>query len=353
MTTEYNPAQTDGFAFLEYASPDPQQLRSLFAMLGFTHVANHKQKAVELWQQNELYFLINKELNSSAATYAELHGPSTCGMAFKVADGEHAYQHTTDKGAKPFEHQANDWHDGNNIRAISGIGETALYFVDSDDFYQTEFNFIPGAVDTMRSNNAGLTYLDHVTHNVQRGNMNVWAQFYERLFNFREIRYFDIEGKHTGLLSRAMTGPCSKLRIPINESSDDKSQIEEFLKDLKGEGIQHIAMGSDNIYKTVEHLRAQGVDFMDTPATYYEKDRIEARVPQHGEPLDLMKQYGILIDGAPTPDGGRLLQIFTNTVIGPVFFEIIERKDDEGFGEGNFRALFESIEADQVERGVI
>jgi 4-hydroxyphenylpyruvate dioxygenase len=181
--------------------------------------------------------------------------------------------------------------------------------------------------------------------------MDQWARFYEKIFNFREIRYFDIEGKVTGLKSKAMTSPCGKIRIPINESSDDKSQIEEFLHLYSGEGIQHIALGARDIYATVEKLKAGRVKFLDTPDTYYEL--IDKRLPGHGENRARLKKSRILIDGAPTKDGGLLLQIFTETVIGPIFFEIIQRKGDEGFGEGNFRALFESIELDQMRRGVL
>ena len=201
--------------------------------------------------------------------------------------------------------------------------------------------------DGVRS--AGLTVIDHLTHNVQRGNMDKWAGFYEKLFNFREIRYFDIEGKKTGLFSRAMTSPCGKIRIPINESQDDKSQIEEYLREYKGEGIQHIALATDDIYATVDGLRANGVAFQETPDTYYEG--VDARVAGHRESLEELQKRCILIDGSD--QDGILLQIFTQNVIGPIFFEIIQRKGNEGFGEGNFQALFESIELDQERRGVI
>ena len=350
----HNPAGTDGFEFLEFTAKDVAPLRDLFHLLGFTHVANHKTKAVELWKQNDLNFLINVEPNSFAAEFADIHGPSVCGMAFRVKDIAVAKKHIVEQGAKPFNSKEGDWFDAETSPVFEGIGGNMLYLVDrygQQDFYADAFEYLPNASEALRENNAGLKYLDHVTHNVFRGNMDKWAGFYEKLFNFREIRYFDIEGKVTGLFSRAMTGPCSKLRIPINESADDKSQIEEFLKDYNGEGIQHIAMGTDDIYKTVEFLRARGMHFLHTPDTYYKG--VDARVPEHGEDLERMRENRILIDGAPTPDGGRLLQIFTETAIGPVFFEIIQRKGDEGFGEGNFRALFESIELDQIERGVL
>ena len=241
-----------------------------------------------------------------------------------------------------------------NIPAIEGIGGSRLYLVDrygDNTIYDIDFVFEPGWQDRLRASDKGLTYIDHLTHNVHRGNMATWASFYERLFGFREIRYFDIEGKVTGLVSKAMASPCGKIRIPLNESQDDASQVEEFLRDYKGEGIQHIALGSNDIYRTVDLLQAAGVALQDTPDAYY--DDVDARVPGHRESIDELRRRRILIDGAPARGLGVLLQIFTRNVIGPIFFEIIQRKGNEGFGEGNFRALFESIERDQIARGVL
>jgi 4-hydroxyphenylpyruvate dioxygenase len=240
-----------------------------------------------------------------------------------------------------------------NIPAIKGIGDSLIYLVDrygpKGSIYDVDFDYLPGVDPNPKG--VGLTYIDHLTHNVHRGRMAEWAEYYERLFNFREIRYFDIEGKLTGLKSKAMTSPCGKIRIPINESTDDKSQIQEYLSAYHGEGIQHIALGTGDIYHSVETLRAQGVPFQTVPDTYFEQ--IDARLPGHGEDLGRLTADRILVDGAPTQGGGLLLQIFTQTVIGPIFFEIIQRRGNEGFGEGNFRALFESIELDQIRRGVL
>jgi 4-hydroxyphenylpyruvate dioxygenase len=247
-----------------------------------------------------------------------------------------------------------------NIPAIKGIGDSLIYLVDrypgspanaggNVSIYDIDFIPLPG-VD-QHPQGAGLTYIDHLTHNVHRGRMGEWADFYARIFNFREIRYFDIEGKQTGLVSKAMTSPDGKIRIPLNESRDDKSQIEEFLKDYGGEGIQHIALGTDNIYESVEALARNGIPFPTAPDTYFEG--IGQRLGAHGEDVDRLHKNQILIDGAPTQGQGLLLQIFTANQIGPIFFELIQRKGNEGFGEGNFRALFESIEADQVRRGVL
>lgn len=351
--TPYNPLGTDGFEFVEFTAPDEagiQQLEQLFKQLGFIEVARHRSKSVSLFRQGAIHFIINAEPDSHAAQFAKLHGASVCAMAFRVKDAAKAYYHALAQGARRYDGKVGvmELH----IPAVYGVGDSLLYFV---DLYQEksiyDIDFVPIAGTEQSEPGAGLVEIDHLTHNVHRGQMNTWASFYENIGNFREIRYFDIEGKLTGLISRAMTSPCGKIRIPINESTDDKSQIEEFLHEYKGEGIQHIALSTENIYQTVEYLRAQGVPFLTTPDTYYEK--VDQRVPGHEENVARLKKDAILIDGAPMQDQGILLQIFTKTVIGPVFFEIIQRKGNEGFGEGNFRALFESIEEDQIRRGVL
>ncbi len=344
-----NPMGTDGFEFVEYAAPDPRLLRELFAKLGFPVAARHRSKDVTLHRQGDVNFIINAEPESFAQRFARDHGPCVCAMAFRVGDARAAFRRAVELGATP---AASDVRPMElNIPAIVGIGGSLIYLVDrygDNTIYDVDFEPVADDSDVA---DAGLTYLDHLTHNVYRGNMDKWAGFYERLFNFREIRYFDIEGQRTGLLSRAMTSPCGKIRIPINESQDDKSQIEEYLREYRGEGIQHVALGTDDIYATVDRMRANGVEFQDTPDTYYEQ--ISTRVPGHSENVEAMRSRRILIDGAPTEGQGILLQIFTRNVIGPIFFEIIQRKGNEGFGEGNFRALFESIELDQMRRGVI
>jgi 4-hydroxyphenylpyruvate dioxygenase len=343
-----NPMGTDGFEFVEYTAPDPELLRVLFERLGFPAVARHRSKNVTLHRQGDINFIINAEPNGFAQKFAQQHGPSACAMAFRVKDATYAYRRAIELGAKPVETAVGPME--LKIPAIEGIGGSLIYLVDRyGDRTIYDVDFVP--ISDVRAPSAGLTYIDHLTHNVARGNMNKWAGFYEKLFNFREIRYFDIEGQKTGLFSRAMTSPCGKIRIPINESQDDKSQIEEYLREYRGEGIQHIALGTDDIFATVDALRRHGVRFQDTPDTYYEG--INARVPGHQEKVEELRKRRILIDGNPEKGEGLLLQIFTENVIGPIFFEIIQRKGNEGFGEGNFKALFESIELDQIRRGVI
>jgi 4-hydroxyphenylpyruvate dioxygenase len=351
MTTVTNPMGTDGFEFIEYTAPDVRALGRWFETLGFRAVGRHRSKDVTLYRQGNINFIVNAEPDSHGARFARAHGPSACAMAFRVKDAAAAYKRAISLGAMPVEGKVGPME--LNIPAIEGIGGSLIYFVDryeAPSIY--DIDFVPtDKAKGFAHAGFGLVECDHVTHNVYRGNMDVWAGYYEKLFNFREIKYFDIEGKLTGLKSRAMTSPCGKIRIPINESSDDKSQIAEYLNEYKGEGIQHIALTAADIYTTVEGLRGHGVPFQSTPDTYYEN--IEARVKGHGEDVARLRRNSILIDGAPVEGAGILLQIFTQNAIGPIFFEIIQRKGNEGFGEGNFKALFESIEQDQIRRGVL
>ena len=348
--SESNPAGTDGFEFVEFAHSEPEKLRELFARMGFEKVATHKTKAIELWQQGDITYVLNDEPGSHARTFVDEHGPCAPSMAWRVVDADHAFKHAVSKGAEPYEGPGKTM----DVPAIVGIGGSLIYFVDQyfdTSPYNTEFDWLhdahPGGV--------GFYYLDHLTHNVHKGNMDKWFQFYGNLFNFREIRFFDIQGKHSGLLSRALTSPCQRIRIPINEDRGETGQIVEYLKRYKGEGIQHIAVGTEDIYASTDEIARRGIKYMPAPpASYYEMSH--DRVVGHDEPLDKLMKYGILIDGEGVVDGGEtriLLQIFSKTVIGPIFFEFIQRKGDDGFGEGNFKALFESIEQDQIERGVL
>jgi len=354
-----NPVGTDGFEFIEYTAPDPKALGKLFEQMGFTAIARHRHKDVTLYRQGEINFIVNAEPDSFAQRFARLHGPSICAIAFRVQDAAMAYQHALERGAWGFDNKTGPME--LNIPAIKGIGDSLIYFVDRwrgkngaqphsiGDISIYDVDFVPIEGANPNPVGHGLTYIDHLTHNVHRGRMREWAEFYERLFNFREVRYFDIEGKVTGVKSKAMTSPCGKIRIPINEEgSETAGQIQEYLDAYHGEGIQHIALGTSDIYRTVDGLRAAKIALLDTIDTYYEL--VDRRVPNHGEPLAELRKRKILIDGAPDD---LLLQIFTENQIGPIFFEIIQRKGNQGFGEGNFKALFESIELDQIRRGVV
>ncbi len=352
--TTSNPIGLDGFEFVEFASPAPGLLEDVFTKLGFTKVAVHRSKQVDLFRQGDINFILNREPKSPAAYFAAEHGPSACGLAFRVKDAHKAYAKVIELGAQPIEIATGPME--LRLPAIKGIGGAPLYLIDryqeGTSIYDIDFDWLPG-VDRHPKGH-GLKLVDHLTHNVYRGRMAFWGGFYERLFNFREIRYFDIKGEYTGLTSKAMTAPDGKIRIPLNEeSSKGAGQIEEFLMQFNGEGIQHIALLTDDILASVDSLQMAGVPLMTAPNdAYYEM--LEGRLPGHGEPVGELQARGILMDG--TAEGGRprlLLQIFSQTLLGPVFFEFIQRKGDDGFGEGNFKALFESMERDQVRRGVI
>jgi 4-hydroxyphenylpyruvate dioxygenase len=351
--SDANPAGTDGFQFVEFAHPEPEKLEAAFARMGYTPVARHKRKKITVWRQGDVDYIINAEPGSHASRFAQAHGPCAASMAWRVVDAERALAHAVSKGATAYEGTDKVF----DLPAIEGIGGSLLYFVDrygaKGSPYEAEFAWI-GARDP-RPKGVGFYYLNHLTHNVYRGNMDKWWDFYRTVFNFKQIHFFDIAGKLTGLVSRAITSPCGKIRIPLNESTDDKSQIEEYLRKYRGEGIQHIAVGTDDIYSATDRLAANELKFMPGPPDVYYERSFE-RVHGHDEPIDRLKKHGILIDGEGVIDGGTtkiLLQVFSKTVVGPIFFEFIQRKGDEGFGEGNFRALFESIEEDQIRRGVL
>lgn len=345
-----NPIGTDGFEFVEFVAPDPAALDDVFRRLGFVPVARHRSKDVTLYRQGEVNFILNGSRQGAAAAFAAEHGPGVNAIAFRVRDAGMAYRRLITAGAQGVDGPVGPME--LRLPAIEGIGGSLLYLVDrygERSIYDVDFRPIEDAEPHPRG--VGFIRIDHLTHNVRRGNMATWAGFYERLFNFREVRYFDIEGKLTGLRSRAMTSPCGRIRIPINESADDKSQIEEFLREYRGEGVQHIALATDDIVATVAALEANGLTFLDVPDTYYEQ--LDQRLPGHGLDLAPLRAHNILVDGAPAAGGGLLLQIFTQTLVGPIFFEVIERRGNEGFGEGNFKALFESMELDQIRRGVL
>ncbi|PIE16883.1 MAG: 4-hydroxyphenylpyruvate dioxygenase [Proteobacteria bacterium] len=350
-----NPLGLDGFEFVEFTAPHKGILEPVFAAMGFEHVADHRSKDAQLWRQGDINFIANYQPKSHASYYAEEHGPSACGMAFRVRDSQRAYALALERGAQPVAVDTGFME--LKLPAIKGIGGAHLYLIDrygdGDSIYDIDFVWLDG-VDR-HPEGCGFHTLDHLTHNVYRGRMGYWAGYYERLFNFREIRYFDIKGEYTGLLSRAMTAPDGKIRIPLNEEGGGGGgQIEEFLMQYNGEGIQHIAFACDDLVACWDRLKAKGVEFMTPPPdTYYEM--LEERLPGHGEPAEALKARGILLDGTSDGEGPPrlLLQIFSETVLGPVFFEFIQRKGDQGFGEGNFKALFLSIERDQINRGVV
>ncbi|MBC7668908.1 MAG: 4-hydroxyphenylpyruvate dioxygenase [Gemmatimonadaceae bacterium] len=351
MTAEnppQNPLGLDGFAFVEFTSPEPAAMKALFEQLGFVPASTHPTKAVTRYKQGRISLLVNDEPAGQVAAFRAAHGPSANGMAFGVADVEAAYTEALKRGAVAADASATVL--GEGARVLEGIGGSMLYLVEGPGAVFASWDAVPGAAEAEAANNVGLDLLDHLTHNVKRGQMRTWSTFYREVFGFEEQKYFDIKGQATGLFSQAMIAPDKAIRIPLNESQDDHSQIEEFLRQYKGEGIQHLALTTDDIFDTVEKLRARGVKLQDTIETYYEL--VDKRVPGHGEDLERLRKNRILLDGN-VGEEGLLLQIFTENLFGPIFFEIIQRKGNQGFGNGNFQALFESIELDQIRRGVI
>lgn len=347
-----NPLGTDGFEFVEFTAPDAKALDELFSKLGFSLVARHRSKAVTLYRQGGINFILNAESSGFPARFATEHGPSINAFAIRVNDTRRALAHAARMGAGIRKGGAGPME--LNIPAIEGVGGSLLYLVDrfgAFGIYDVDFEFVEGAA--RQPQGLGLTHIDHLTHNVQRGHMDEWAEFYERIFNFRQIRHFDIKGRVTGLKSRAMTSPCGRIRIPINEEASKNStgQIAEFLDQYKGDGVQHVALAATDLAASLAAMRDNGMRFLDTPDSYYEG--IDERLPGHGLDVELLKRNRILVDGAPQAGEGLLLQIFTECVIGPIFIELIERRGNEGFGEGNFQALFEAIELDQIRRGIV
>ncbi len=349
-----NPLGLDGFEFIEFCAPEKGHLEPVFEKMDFTYIARHRSKDVHLWRQGDINLIANYEPKSPAAYFAAEHGPSACGMAFRVRNVRAAYDEALARGAEPVETRTGPME--LRLPAIRGIGGAIIYLVDRYgeglSIYDIDFDYLPG-VDR-NPIGAGFKLIDHLTHNVYGGRMDHWAKFYERIFNFREIRFFDIKGEYTGLTSRAMTAPDGKIRIPLNEEGKaGGGQIDEYLRAYNGEGIQHIAFSCDDLPVCWDRLKALGTPFAPAPSnSYYEM--LEERLPGHGEPVDALQSRGILLDGSTEGGDPRLLlQIFSQTMIGPVFFEFIQRKRDEGFGEGNFTALFKSLERDQIERGVL
>lgn len=349
-----NPMGLRGFEFVEFTAPEAGILEPVFTCMGFTKVAEHRSKAVHLWRQGDINLIANYEPNTPASYYAAEHGPSACAMGFRVQDAKKAYALALKNGAQPVE--VDSGFSELRLPAIRGIGGAIIYLIDrfgeGPSLYDIDFNFLPD-VD-LNPVGCGFNVIDHLTHNVYKGRMDYWAKYYEDLFNFREIRYFDIKGEYTGLVSRALSAPDGLIKIPLNEEKSEKvGQIEEYLREYKGEGIQHIAFSCDDLVGCWDKLKASGVQFMSAPPeSYY--DMLEERLPGHGEPADELKNRGILLDGSTDGDTPRLLlQIFSEKAIGPIFFEFIQRKEDDGFGEGNFEALFKSIERDQLSRGLL
>ncbi len=346
--TRENPVGLDGVEFIEYAGTDPKFFETLFTKYGFEKIAKHPTKQIELYRQGNINYIVNTEPGTFAAEFAKAHGPSVVSTGFRVKSAIEAFRIATTRGAQGYL-GADHLRGATPYPAIYGIGDSLVYFMDKDntkDLYENVFGLKNGGPAVVGK---GFLDVDHFTNNVPKGEMDKWSDFYTGVFGFYEIKYFDIKGKSTGLLSKAMGSPCGKFAVPINEPSDGKSQIQEYLDEYNGSGIQHIAMTTNDVIGTLEQLRAANLEFLAAPPdTYYRQ--LSARLPMVVEDLERLKKNAILVDG---DQHGYLLQIFSKNIIGPVFFEVIQRRGHDGFGNGNFQALFDAIEADQRERGYL
>jgi 4-hydroxyphenylpyruvate dioxygenase len=349
VTEKYeNPVGLDGVEFIEYAGTDPKFFESLFLRYGFEKIAKHPTQQIELYRQGEVNFIVNCQPGTFAADFAKLHGPSICSTGFRVKNAADAQKIATARGGVAYL-GADDLRGATAYPAIMGIGDSLVYFMDktnTKDLYENIFGLKNGGPQVVGH---GFKFVDHFTNNVPKGEMDKWSEFYTNVFGFYEIRYFDIKGKSTGLLSKAMGSPDGKFAVPINEPADGKSQIQEYLDEYAGSGIQHVAMSTDDIIGTLESLRKTNLEFLAAPPeTYYRA--MKTRLPMVVEDVDRLRKNAILVDG---DHEGYLLQIFSKNIVGPIFFEVIQRRGHDGFGNGNFQALFDAIEQDQRERGYL
>jgi len=344
MSAVENPSGLDGIEFLEFTTPDPAKLEKVFFSFGFKKIGQHKTKNVQLYRQGDINFIINNEKESFANDFKNKHGSSICALAVRTKiPAQKAMEIAVSRGAKKYENREGD---AGSFPAVYAIGDCEFDFVDqySDKTYDKDFNYI----DSKEVKGYGFSVIDHMTNNVPKNQMDMWSDFYEKVFNFKEKRFFDIKGKKTGLLSKVMVSPCGKFSIPINEPTDDKSQIQEYIEEYKGSGIQHVALLTDKIIPSVDYVQKNGIEFLDVPDTYY--SLIPTRLDNVKEDIKDLNKLKILVDGDKK---GYLLQIFTKNLCGPIFFEVIDRKGHDGFGDGNFQALFDAIEQDQQARGVL
>ncbi len=338
----------DGIEFAEFTSPNSQQLEDLFLAFGFSKVLQHESKNVDYYNQGDIHFLVNNQAGSFAESFNQKHGPSLSSMGWRVKNANEAFEKAVARGAKPAT-RCDYTKGGKDIPAIMGIGDSLIYFIDNyqDANRYKELGFKPHP-SAIKVETKGFEFIDHLTNNVHNGTMQQWSNFYKNIFGFEEVRYFDIRGVKTGLQSYALRSPCGKFCIPINEASDAKSQINEYLEEYNGPGVQHIAFSTNDIVSSLSKLKNTQIETLDIDEEYYQE--VFDRVPGVTEDHKTLEEYNILVDG---DEEGYLLQIFTKNVIGPIFIEIIQRKNHLSFGEGNFGALFRSIEKDQQKRGYL
>lgn len=340
----------DGIDFVEFSSSSPEYLENLFFEFGFSKLLNHKSKDISCFQQGDITIMLNREKDSFADSFQKLHGPSISAMAWRVKDPKQALETAIQNGAKKSDSSDYTYANGEVVPAIYGIGDSLIYFI--EDGRESDLNYQRIGFERLEKpvivKDKGFLLIDHMTNNVYKGTMEEWAQFYKKVFGFEEVRYFDIKGEKTGLISYALRSPCGKFCIPINEADEAKSQINEYLEEYKGPGIQHLAFLTRDLLHSLHELENTSINTLDIKEDYYES--VFNRVPNVKEDKAEIERLNVLVDG---DEEGYLLQIFTKNIVGPIFVEMIQRENHLSFGEGNFQALFDSIERDQMRRGVL
>lgn len=338
-----NPLGLNGIEFVEFSSAQPNELHKLFIDFGFSKIARHSTQDIDLYRQGSIVMLLNRQPKSFGDQFQKMHGPSISAMGWRFNNPQKAYEEALARGARACTTGDYRKSDGLPVPAIYGIGDSLIYFVEANQ----PIGFTKLQDPTIVPEK-GFLLIDHLTNNVFKGTMQEWATFYKQIFGFEEVRYFDIKGKKTGLTSYALRSPCGQFCIPINEASEAKSQINEFLEEYHGPGVQHLAFLTRDLTTSIQKLKGTSIETLDIAPGYYEK--AFKRVPQVKEDRGLIQDLNILVDG---DSEGYLLQIFTKKLVGPIFIELIQRENHLSFGEGNFQALFDSIERDQEKRGVL
>lgn len=344
-----NPLNMNGIAFVEFSTDHPQKMEKLFYDFGFSKVAKHGDKNIDLFLQNRIVFLLNYEKKSFAHKFQSSHGPSICSMGWRVKNAQKALEEAVKRGAREAKN-VDYFENGKAVPAIYGIGDSLIYFIDHEETEKFAYKRIGFELlqDPVIQQDKGFLLIDHLTNNVYKGTMQKWATFYKEIFGFEEVRYFDIRGKKTGLTSYALRSPCGTFCIPINEADEAKSQINEYLEEYKGPGVQHLAFLTKDLLKSIRALESTEIKTLDIEPNYYKN--VFTRVPNVKEDKKEIERLNVLVDG---DEEGYLLQIFTKNLVGPIFVELIQRQNHLSFGEGNFQALFDSIERDQMKRGVL
>lgn len=342
-----------GIDHIEFAVSNLEAASQLYTRLGFEKIASReisqRQLKTFLFGQGKIRVMVTQSAlkTDPVAQYVQLHGDGVMAIGFSCDNAVTALELTVSRGADLHASPKRIEREFGTVEkaSIKAMGDVALTFIHRtgelfDEGFDNPVSYDPTGF--------GLQKIDHITINVEKGKMKSWAQFFEKVLGLKNTRFFDIHTEKTGLYSFVMESPDGCVKMPINEPTEDASQIQEFLNINHGPGVQHIALSTVSLIDSLNALRRSGVLFLEVPDTYY--DAVPKRVPDLREDLSQLQSLGILADG---DSKGYLLQIFSQNLVGPFFYEFIQREGNDGFGEGNFRALFEAIERDQIRRGIL